>query len=397
MKIVLIKAFNFWKFYTLSPSEYRECMDKSFVRTNLIGLRQANAVVTALTLCFSVFPIMVENDLKKASVYFIISAVALLLALVSRHKYNKKEQASRLFISILIGLYYANIMFFGIYIGVLNNPVGVAASFMAFLVVALFLFTASPLFKLSLIISATFSFIVTTVSVKIPVYWTFDIVNVLIAAIITLIFDWQINKFRISSELNANRLEEERDIYQGQSMVDELTQLKNRRDFMQTFQRYLTNYRSSDDLLCIAIFDIDFFKNYNDFYGHPRGDECLTAVGKAINDIRENLNVYAARIGGEEFALLWFEKDQVQAGVENVILRLFKTIRGLEIPHEKSNIAEYITVSAGIYIMQCGESNDIRAVYEFADMALYEAKKSGRNCAIVKSKTIDSYKIKPID
>ena len=396
LKIFWQQLFFSWRFYTLSPNEYKECMEKYFATSNLLGLRQANLVVAVLVLCFSFFPIVVEKNLHKASVYFLVAAIALLFAIVSRHQhkhYKKTGKASKLLISGLTILYFINIMFFGIYIGVLDNTVGIAASFMGFLIVALFLFLTSPLFHLCLTLCAVTVFIICSVVVKIPHYWTYDIVNGLLAAVISLVFGWQINKYRISAVLSSSKLEEERNKYYKQSMIDELTQLKNRRDFMQTFQRYLTNFRSSDDWLCIAIIDIDFFKNYNDYYGHPSGDECLRSIGKALNYIKDSMNICAARIGGEEFALLWFEKDP--AGVKNVVSQVFKEVRSLDIPHKKSKAAKYVTVSIGVYVMPCGVSNNTDLVYKSADTALYEAKEKGRNCAIIAGETFERYTIKP--
>jgi diguanylate cyclase (GGDEF)-like protein len=133
--------------------------------------------------------------------------------------------------------------------------------------------------------------------------------------------------------------------------------------------------------LCIAILDIDFFKNYNDYYGHPKGDDCLRKIGKAFKDLQSKLNIYAARIGGEEFALIWFERET--ANVQNVASLISETVRQLNIPHEKPSAAPYVTVSIGIYVVRCGASNDVNNMYNLADKALYLAKKDGRNRAVI--------------
>ena len=398
MNTSLRKLFYSWRFYTISQVEYSECMEKSFVSNNLTGLLQTNVIVVVLAFCFSLFPIVIERGFSRVGVYFTVSAAALLFVFLAWHKskqYKMNNQVNRLYISGLIVLSYINIMFFGIYLGVFANQEGTASSFLGFIIVALFLFLTSPLFNLSLTFCAVMAFVVCSVLFKVPFYWAFDIVNGLLAAIIGLIFSWQINKYRMSATLASIKLEGERNEYQRQSMVDELTQLKNRRDFMLTFQRYLTSYRSSDEWLCMAMLDIDYFKDYNDCYGHPKGDECLNAFGKALNGIKKNINVYTARIGGEEFAVLWFEKDH--AGVKNVVSYIFKAIRDLGILHEKSMVSKYVTVSIGVYMVQCGTSSDILSIYKSADVALYEAKESGRNCAIVTGETFKQYKIKPED
>jgi len=151
---------------------------------------------------------------------------------------------------------------------------------------------------------------------------------------------------------------------------------------MVTFKRFISRYRESDNYLCLALMDIDFFKDYNDHYGHPKGDECLRSIGKALNDLHNN-NIYAARVGGEEFALLWFEKEF--SHVDSVASLVKNSIYNLRIPHEKSEVAEFVTISIGIYVVKCDASNDMQVIYDAADKALYTAKRDGRNRAVISS------------
>jgi diguanylate cyclase (GGDEF)-like protein len=251
----------------------------------------------------------------------------------------------------------------------------------------------SPLFNLCLTGGAMICFIVSTIIVKEFNNYILDIVNVIIAGVISLYFTWQISKLRLGLELSAIMLEDERNNYFDQSILDELTQLRNRRDFQQTFKRYISNYRNSDNWLCIAIIDIDFFKFYNDHYGHPKGDDCLRAVGGVLNSLKDTLDVYSARVGGEEFALLWFESEV--SHVDVVISQLQGLIKDLKIPHEKSKVLPYVSISIGVFIEQCGSSSDTQTMYDMADKALYTAKEGGRNCAIITGNTIEQYKIIP--
>ncbi|MCL1927634.1 MAG: GGDEF domain-containing protein [Treponema sp.] len=252
---------------------------------------------------------------------------------------------------------------------------------MTLLICALFLFINPPLYNLVLTLSAMAFFITASVLIKERNIWIFDIFNVLIAGAFSIIFTWQISMSRLVSVFNAGKLEEERNSYYDQSTIDELTGVKNRRDFMQTIQRRMTNYRNSDDWLCMAIMDIDFFKNYNDHYGHPQGDKCLCSIGKALNGLNDSMGVYAARVGGEEFALIWHEKDVMNAG--NTVSQIQQIINELNIPHEKSKVAPHVTVSIGIHSIRCGTTNDIHALYNYADRALYDAKRGGRNRAVI--------------
>jgi diguanylate cyclase (GGDEF)-like protein len=152
---------------------------------------------------------------------------------------------------------------------------------------------------------------------------------------------------------------------------------------MQTFQRFVSHHRPSDKYLCIAILDIDCFKNYNDHYGHPKGDECLSEVGRVLNDLQTNKGIYTARVGGEEFAMLWHIENLSDAN--DIGIYINQVIRDLNIPHEKSIVVPYVTASIGIHIIQLGIPHDIKDLYNLADKSLYNAKKNGRNCTVVSS------------
>ena len=366
---------NKWRYYTLGKEQYYQCMRKVFLN-NLYSLRQSNIVITVFAFCFMLFPIVIEKNLHKAGIYFITVIVALLLAVFANHRYKqftREKQVKHFHVYMLTTVYYVNIILFGIYLGIWANPDKLAVSFMTFLICAFFLFITSPLYNLLLTLGAMTVFIVSAIIVKDPQNWVFDIANVLVAGSVSLIFGWQVTMLRMVSALSVSRLKED-------STVDELTRLKNRRDFMQTFQRRLSNYRSSDDWLCIAIMDIDFFKDYNDHYGHTQGDECLRSIGKALN-ILGNTGIYAARVGGEEFALLWPEKEAKH--IQNTISRIQLAINELKIPHAKSKVADHVTVSIGIHTVRSGSSDDINTLYDIADKALYAAKRSGRNRAVI--------------
>ena len=215
----------------------------------------------------------------------------------------------------------------------------------------------------------------------IPVKVIFAQTNRFLLRILFLSFGLLATVAVISNLFTHRMLTEERNIYLEQSTIDELTQLKNRRDFSQTFQRRLEHYRSSDDWLCIAIMDIDFFKDYNDHYGHPQGDECLRSIGRVLNSLRESLSIYAARVGGEEFALIWYESNPLN--IHNTVAQIQHKINALNIPHEKSKVASHVTISVGIHTVRCGTVKETHILYDLADKALYTAKRNGRNCMII--------------
>jgi diguanylate cyclase (GGDEF)-like protein len=299
-----------------------------------------------------------------------------------RNRYRRNEdKMKKKFIYALISLTYVNITAFGIYLGVWANPGMIAGTYLGILICALLLFYIPAVYHLCLTLCSMIIFMVLAVIFKSQVTNRIDIPNVFFAGAISLVIGWQVIMNRLSLASYAGNMEDERDNYYVQSTIDELTQLKNRRDFTNTIQRTVTNYRQSDNFLCVAILDIDFFKNYNDYYGHPEGDECLRKIGKALKDLHKNNNIYAARIGGEEFALIWFEEDITET--QNVASCVCEKIRGLNIRHEKSEAAPYVTVSVGVNVVRCGTLFDIDTLYNLADKALYVAKKSGRNRVVI--------------
>jgi len=388
----MLKKLYSWRYYSLGREHYLECLNKIFIN-NLLSLRQANTVLVVLAGFFSLISFIVEKNIIGAGVCLAAAGVALIFAIYSNYKMQTIYMNNR-FIYTAVTVFYANVMMLGIYLGVWSSPDKLATIFLCFIICALLMFIISPLFHLCLTGSAMICFIVSTILVKSHNHFDnciLDIINATIAGIISLYFNWQISKLRLGLELSANLLEDERNSYFDQSTIDELTQLRNRRDFQQTFKRYISNYRTSDTWLCIALIDIDFFKFYNDHYGHPMGDECLRSVGKVLNSLNDLLDVYSARVGGEEFTLLWFESEA--SHVDVVISKLQELIKELKIPHEKSKVSPYVTLSIGVYIERCGLSDDTQAMYDNADKALYIAKEGGRNCAIVHGNEIEQYKI----
>jgi diguanylate cyclase (GGDEF)-like protein len=369
-------------------------MGKIFIR-NLNSLRQVNIIAAVLTGCYAIVPIIADianPDFRKAGMYLATAIIALALSLFTNYKMQGALVSHRL-IYVLTTLYYANIMVFGLYLGVWANPSQFAVTYMCIMICALALLVNPPLFNLCLTLVSMGIFITVAIIFKPRGLWLTDICNLVFAGYISLFLNWQITKLRLGLELSANMLEDERNQYFDQSTIDELTKLKNRRDFMQTFQRYISNYRNTDDWLCIAIADIDYFKNYNDHYGHPKGDDCLRGVGRVFNSLKDNLGVYAARVGGEEFALLWFEKDATS--VDTVVSEIMKLMGEMKMPHEKSKVWPYVTLSIGIYVERCGSPNDMQTLYDSADKALYAAKTGGRNCAIINGAELKQYKITP--
>jgi diguanylate cyclase (GGDEF)-like protein/PAS domain S-box-containing protein len=158
---------------------------------------------------------------------------------------------------------------------------------------------------------------------------------------------------------------------------DELTGIANRRLFEQTMAAEWARARRSGLPLSLLMFDVDYFKNYNDHYGHVRGDACLQRIAEAINAMPVRSSDLFARYGGEEFTLVLPETPADAA------LQIAEKCRGivadLQLPHAMSP-AGIVTISAGLSTMVPDGSGDHVTMIERADEKLYRAKRKGRNC-----------------
>jgi diguanylate cyclase (GGDEF)-like protein len=118
--------------------------------------------------------------------------------------------------------------------------------------------------------------------------------------------------------------------------------------------------------------DIDYFKQFNDFYGHMAGDECLIKIGEILKDSFGRSSDLVARYGGEEFVVLLSELGREETIKVADMLR--RKIEKLHIPHEKSSVSSYITVSIGVTVAIPDNSSSYEDLFNVADRALYKAK-----------------------
>jgi len=167
-------------------------------------------------------------------------------------------------------------------------------------------------------------------------------------------------------------------------IVDQLTALPNRRSYDDVLPKELCIAKRHNYPLTLAILDIDFFKKYNDHYGHPQGDIALKDVANKLMASIKRPNDYMFRVGGEEFAFIFSGADVAQSQLYLNQLRL--EIEQLHIEHQSSDVSNCLTVSIGAYVLTPSESHNTQSLYVVADRALYLAKKK-RNCVVVTSAT----------
>ncbi|ALG67013.1 diguanylate cyclase domain-containing protein [Beggiatoa leptomitoformis] len=158
---------------------------------------------------------------------------------------------------------------------------------------------------------------------------------------------------------------------------DGLTQIANRRRFDEYLQLQWAQMLRVNYPLTLMMCDVDFFKNYNDEYGHQAGDECLKQIATALTQCVKRSVDLVARYGGEEFALILPNTNQ--EGAMRIAEMIHQAIAQRQITHKKSKIANFITLSIGISSVIPTTENNPHLLISVADKALYRAKEQGRN------------------
>ncbi len=190
---------------------------------------------------------------------------------------------------------------------------------------------------------------------------------------------------QINERINAEqKLREANQSLEELSREDPVMGIANRRYFDEHFQNEWLRATRDGTSLSLLIGDVDFFKAYNDTYGHIAGDKCLQKIARILSDVVDRPGDLVARYGGEEIAVVL--PSTSESGAHNIAERVRLAIASMALPHEQSSVAKVVTMSIGcgtaLPTQESSMENFIRAV----DAALYRAKQQGRNQAVVAQK-----------
>lgn len=161
------------------------------------------------------------------------------------------------------------------------------------------------------------------------------------------------------------------------SVMDGLTRIPNRRRFDECLEAEWERHNREQGQLSIILCDIDYFKKFNDTYGHQAGDECLKQVARAIHGCACRASDLAARYGGEEFAVILPNTDT--AGAMVIAERIRSAVQALEVEHRASDVSPHVSLSLGVGTLVPDPDTSKEILLENADKALYAAKENGRN------------------
>lgn len=201
------------------------------------------------------------------------------------------------------------------------------------------------------------------------------------ADFITKPFHSRVVMARVRTQLTLKR---QTDLLRSLVLVDDLTGVANRRHFDAVFDREWRRCTRTGASLALILIDVDFFKLYNDAYGHQAGDACLQAVARCMSTILNRPYDLIARYGGEEFVCLMPETPL--EGAVAIAGAMESAVRALAIPHEHSSVSAVVTVSVGVAASSPRANDDPAELLFCADLQMYKAKNAGR--AQVKSQQV---------
>lgn len=195
-------------------------------------------------------------------------------------------------------------------------------------------------------------------------------IDIGVSSYVTKPFTLEDLKLAIEKAIDAKKINEK-------AYTDSLTSLFNRELLDEKVQNAIDVAKRHNTYITYMMMDIDHFKEYNDTYGHPKGDIALTKVAKCLKSHTNRADDSAFRIGGEEFVLTTLGMDEKKSLAFANLIR--KDIIALEIEHNKNSAHKFLTISIGLYIDKGEKITNKKKIYDLADSVLYKSKLDGRN------------------
>lgn len=182
-------------------------------------------------------------------------------------------------------------------------------------------------------------------------------------------------------EIATKKLKKANKKLENVSYTDSLTDLHNRRYFNMVYEKELKRAKRNNSYITFMMVDIDYFKQFNDTYGHVEGDYALKSVAKVLKDTLRRPSDFVFRLGGEEFGVLLSETDESSSA--RLAREICDAVRARELKHESSKVNEFVTISIGVVCCVADEALDDEMLISRADEMLYEAKDTGRDRYII--------------
>lgn len=234
---------------------------------------------------------------------------------------------------------------------------------------------------IGILIFQTVAVILLSIVSRMDLRMSFDVCIIQAATILLVAYQHNlaVQRVRVSMQLKRKT---------DYSEHDALTGLYNRRGLdsrINAIWPFCERNRLSVAMIAI---DVDYFKKYNDTFGHPKGDECLRSVADVLKNSAQRSTDVVTRTGGEEFIV--FVQDMDEGSLISLAMKIRNNLDQKHIEHAYYGVSKYVTVSMGIAGFVPAYNNDFKKLYQEADNALYLAKKNGRNCIVYDGKVYGS-------
>lgn len=373
--MIFLDKFNKWRYLGYSKEILKKCED-AIDKNNMKVLKSASILGVIIWTITSIFYVIIQKY-----TYSIVSLFYGLLSLTVSLISSKLYKCSKVYSSNIkngLIMFCAIITYsFGIFIGTFGAGNDLAVTVVWQFIFISIIFDMTPMKNL-IMIPVAIIFIFCSYITKDNIKASYDLINATTAIIIGLYMSWYKTRLRVESIINKFKLKEKNNKLYYLNTIDSLTGLLNRKEIFKILcSLHEECIKDGKKLVCLMM-DVDNFKAYNDYYGHPSGDKLLHQLGKVFNDLCETNEIYIGRIGGEEFLACWKLKENEDP--QNMANKIRKSVIALNIPHVKSDASKVVTISQGLFVDIGNKIEEYQTAYILADEALYQAKNRGKNC-----------------
>ncbi len=368
----------------------RETIQQHRAETDLANLRTLKRVCLLAMGIVLVMGVHFGATVRDATRYLITIGLDLciLLLYVYVHKLIKTGAAEPIrgtntliciasIISYLVGIASGTVM--------ANGELGVLAVWMFLLLQSSF--DIPPLQNALTVIPSAALFLIASRLTKPVEQWRFDLIYTVISVLVGLFVSHHQTRLAIDNIIAKSCLTRANFALYHTCTTDELTGLSNRRMVFNTYDDILSECVQNNQSMACVVLDIDDYKQYNDAYGHPEGDELLRRIGEILCHYGAEQSVDIGRIGGEEFMAVWAEDSVLRC--EHVAEELRRAVERMDIAHKGAVEHERVTMSVGVCLLPAEKAQN---AYYYADKALYRAKEAGKNCSCRYDAEEDSYR-----
>lgn len=312
----------------------------------------------------------------KVTINLITAAVSLFVFFLCRKTIDTKTLSKPRTVNLLI--FFTSLFYYLVaaYSDTLISPNNLAVKFIFMICIIQIVFIVPPPQNLFTTILSSAIFIAMSVYAKNSDLFAFDILSLFVSVALGAVMSFSISKIKIENLIFADKLKKSNyDLYH-ENITDSLTGLSNRKMTLDTLSELFDDKYTLTYLNCISL-NIDFFREYNRYYGASSGDKLLVLLSGALNDYCQKKAFHIGRVGGGEFMVL-FKSDSPNE-CEAVSADICKTVEELAIPNNCSAVSAVVTVSIGVFSDKTESYNSFYEIHTLSERALYRAKEDGGN------------------